>query len=246
MPSLHTLALALALALSQARPDGPGGHHHHGHHGGHHASHGEHGHTVQLGTTHHQVGAQFHVQPENPAAHHTGEQAVHHAVHTGDPVATVHHAVHSGEPAQNTVQASSNPPVLVKSGPKNIAELVSENPKFSTLLTAVKAAGLVDTLAAPGPLTVFAPTNTAFDKVRRIEILGLSLGLEWTVAVVCRVTGPARLSHRQRCSNAVFPVGSVGRARTSGPHPPGPSPAFILAFIAFNLQISFLISCMHN
>ena len=81
----------------------------------------------------------------------------------------MHHAVHSGEPAQNTVQASSNPPVLLKSGPKNIAELVSENPKFSTLLTAVKAAGLVDTLAAPGPFTVFAPTNTAFDKVRKME-----------------------------------------------------------------------------
>merc|ERR1719427_240033 len=92
MPSLHTLALALALALSQARPDGPDGHHHHGHHG----SHGEHGHTVQLGTTHHQVGAQFHVQPENPTAHHTGEQAVHHAIHTGDPVATVHHPPPSG------------------------------------------------------------------------------------------------------------------------------------------------------
>merc|ERR1712211_104030 len=42
---------------------------------------------------------------------------------------------------------------------------VSTNPKFSTLLAAVKAAGLVDTLASEGPFTVFAPTNSAFEKV---------------------------------------------------------------------------------
>ena len=38
--------------------------------------------------------------------------------------------------------------------------------RFSTLLAAVKAAGLVDTLASAGPFTVFAPTNEAFDRVR--------------------------------------------------------------------------------
>ena len=37
--------------------------------------------------------------------------------------------------------------------------------RFSTLLAAVKAAGLVDTLASEGPFTVFAPTNEAFDRV---------------------------------------------------------------------------------
>jgi len=46
-----------------------------------------------------------------------------------------------------------------------LADLLSTNPKFSTLLTAVKAADLLDTLRQPGPFTVFAPTNTAFDKV---------------------------------------------------------------------------------
>ena len=34
------------------------------------------------------------------------------------------------------------------------------------MLAAVKAAGLVDTLASAGPFTVFAPTNEAFDRVR--------------------------------------------------------------------------------
>lgn len=35
--------------------------------------------------------------------------------------------------------------------------------KFTTLVAAVKAAGLVDTLKGPGPFTVFAPTDAAFD-----------------------------------------------------------------------------------
>ena len=37
--------------------------------------------------------------------------------------------------------------------------------KFTTLVTAVKAAGLVETLKGPGPFTVFAPTDDAFAKI---------------------------------------------------------------------------------
>src|SRR5215204_5986833 len=39
------------------------------------------------------------------------------------------------------------------------------SPIHTTLVTAVKAAGLVDTLNSPGPFTVFAPTDAAFAKV---------------------------------------------------------------------------------
>ena len=46
-----------------------------------------------------------------------------------------------------------------------IVEVASENEKFSTLVTAIKAAGLVETLEGEGPYTVFAPTNAAFDKL---------------------------------------------------------------------------------
>jgi uncharacterized surface protein with fasciclin (FAS1) repeats len=48
---------------------------------------------------------------------------------------------------------------------KNIIETAVDNPDFSTLVTAIKAAGLVDTLAGTGPFTVFAPTNEAFAKI---------------------------------------------------------------------------------
>jgi len=41
-------------------------------------------------------------------------------------------------------------------------EVAAANPDFTTLVAAVKAAGLVDTLNGPGPFTVFAPTNEAF------------------------------------------------------------------------------------
>jgi len=41
---------------------------------------------------------------------------------------------------------------------------------FNTLVTAVKAAGLVDTLKSPGPFTVFAPTDEAFAKLPKGEL----------------------------------------------------------------------------
>ncbi|UOM33043.1 fasciclin domain-containing protein [Acuticoccus sp. I52.16.1] len=46
---------------------------------------------------------------------------------------------------------------------KPIAQNASQAPNLTTLVAAVKAAGLVDTLAGPGPFTVFAPTNAAFE-----------------------------------------------------------------------------------
>jgi uncharacterized surface protein with fasciclin (FAS1) repeats len=46
-----------------------------------------------------------------------------------------------------------------------IVDVAASNPQFSTLVAAVKAAGLVETLSGPGPFTVFAPTNEAFAKL---------------------------------------------------------------------------------
>lgn len=49
-----------------------------------------------------------------------------------------------------------------QAGSENIVQLAESNPDLSTLVTAIKAAGLVQTLEGPGPFTVFAPTNQAF------------------------------------------------------------------------------------
>src|SRR5215210_7262157 len=46
---------------------------------------------------------------------------------------------------------------------KNIVQNAVNSKDHTTLVAAVKAAGLVDTLSGPGPFTVFAPTNAAFD-----------------------------------------------------------------------------------
>jgi uncharacterized surface protein with fasciclin (FAS1) repeats len=48
---------------------------------------------------------------------------------------------------------------------KTIVENAVNSPIHTTLVAAVKAAGLVDTLNSPGPFTVFAPTNDAFAKL---------------------------------------------------------------------------------
>src|SRR5271156_3552314 len=48
---------------------------------------------------------------------------------------------------------------------KTIVENAVNSPVHTTLVAAVKAGGLVDTLNSPGPFTVFAPTNDAFAKL---------------------------------------------------------------------------------
>ena len=48
---------------------------------------------------------------------------------------------------------------------KNIVENAVNSADHTTLVAAVKAAGLVDTLSSAGPFTVFAPVNSAFEKL---------------------------------------------------------------------------------
>jgi uncharacterized surface protein with fasciclin (FAS1) repeats len=55
----------------------------------------------------------------------------------------------------------------------NIVGVAAGNADFSTLVTAVKAAGLVETLSGAGPFTVFAPNNAAFAKLPAGTLDGL-------------------------------------------------------------------------
>merc|ERR1711885_97324 len=73
---------------------------------------------------------------------------------------------------------------------KNIAELAIATPQLSTLLAAVKAAGLVDTLAGAGPFTVFAPTNDAFAKIPEETLNGLLADKDALTAVLLRHVVP--------------------------------------------------------
>jgi uncharacterized surface protein with fasciclin (FAS1) repeats len=66
-------------------------------------------------------------------------------------------------------QQMSDKTVMVGGAPmypsKNIVQNAVNSKDHTTLVAAVKAAGLVDTLEGPGPFTVFAPTNAAFAKL---------------------------------------------------------------------------------
>lgn len=53
----------------------------------------------------------------------------------------------------------------MKAPTQDIVDFAASSTDFSTLVTAVKAAALVDTLKGTGPFTVFAPTNEAFAKL---------------------------------------------------------------------------------
>ena len=74
------------------------------------------------------------------------------------PVASQKDAVKAGVPAtgKGSLKGMAQDPA---------ATAASNNPALSTLVAAVKAAGLVDTLNGPGPFTIFAPANSAFAKL---------------------------------------------------------------------------------
>ncbi|HLN96798.1 MAG TPA: fasciclin domain-containing protein [Flavobacterium sp.] len=67
----------------------------------------------------------------------------------------------------SVVSAQENPKVggAPMYANKNIVENAVNSKDHTTLVAAVKAAGLVETLQSKGPFTVFAPTNAAFDKL---------------------------------------------------------------------------------
>ena len=56
---------------------------------------------------------------------------------------------------------------------QDIVDTAVKAGNFKTLVAAVQAAGLVDTLKGPGPFTVFAPTDEAFAKIPKATLDGL-------------------------------------------------------------------------
>ena len=71
------------------------------------------------------------------------------------------------ETTENTTE-----PTVEEQTPTIVGVAVA-NENFTTLVAAVKAAGLVETLSSSGPFTVFAPLNSAFDKLPEGTVAGL-------------------------------------------------------------------------
>ena len=76
---------------------------------------------------------------------------------------------------------------------KDIVDVAADNKDFSTLVTAVKAAGLVDTLKGKGPFTVFAPTNEAFAKIPKADLDALLKDKAKLTAVLTYHVVPAKV-----------------------------------------------------
>jgi uncharacterized surface protein with fasciclin (FAS1) repeats len=77
------------------------------------------------------------------------------------------------EVVQDDAMASDTIVATEPAGDKTIAALAQGNPQVSTLVTAITAAGLGETLSGTGPFTVFAPSNTAFAKLDKATLDGL-------------------------------------------------------------------------
>ena len=76
------------------------------------------------------------------------------------------------EAAAETPAAESTTDEVMAEAPGTIVDVAVANGSFTTLVAAVQAAGLVETLSGDGPFTVFAPTDDAF--AAALEALGLT------------------------------------------------------------------------
>jgi uncharacterized surface protein with fasciclin (FAS1) repeats len=81
--------------------------------------------------------------------------------------------------------------------PQNIIETARESGSFQTLLTAVDAAGLGETLADEGPFTVFAPTDDAFAALPQGTVQGLLADPPALARVLTYHVVPGRITSAQ-------------------------------------------------
>ena len=110
---------------------------------------------------------------------------------------------------------------------KNIVENAMNSADHTTLVAAVKAAGLAETLVGPGPFTVFAPTNAAFEKIDDDALAQLMMPehkAQLTQILACHVVSADAMSTAIKGmiddDGGVHPVPTVGgctlQARYSG------------------------------
>jgi uncharacterized surface protein with fasciclin (FAS1) repeats len=91
---------------------------------------------------------------------------------TATPAASPSAAPTTTTPTGGTTAPAAKPATTKHSG-KTIVSIAAGNKNFTTLVKALKAADLVDTLAGEGPFTVFAPTNDAFAKLPKATLANL-------------------------------------------------------------------------
>lgn len=107
-----------------------------------------------------------------------------------------------GNTANAQKMAKKEKTVMVGGAPmypsKNIVENAVNSKDHTTLVAAVKAAGLVETLQGKGPFTVFAPTNAAFEKLPAgtVETLVMPENKETLTKILTYHVVPGRISSK--------------------------------------------------
>lgn len=76
-------------------------------------------------------------------------------------------------PSTKEAVPANTEPVVVPTDPTNIVNIAANSKDHTTLVAALKAADYVDAVSNPGPMTVFAPTNAAFDRLPAGTVEGL-------------------------------------------------------------------------
>lgn len=89
---------------------------------------------------------------------------------------------------------------------KDIVDTAVSAGQFNTLATALKAAGLVDTLKGPGPFTVFAPTDAAFAKIPKADLDALLANKAKLTAVLTYHVVPGKVMAKDVKAGAVKTV----------------------------------------
>jgi transforming growth factor-beta-induced protein len=80
---------------------------------------------------------------------------------------------------------------------KNVVEKLAKAGQFNTLITAVKAAGLAETLATTDNITVFAPTDAAFAKIPEADLNAILADKQKLTDILTYHVAPKRLSERR-------------------------------------------------
>lgn len=100
---------------------------------------------------------------------------------------------------------------------KDIVDTAVAAGQFNTLATALKAAGLVDTLEGPGPFTVFAPTDAAFAKIPKAGLDALLKDKAKLTAVLTYHVVPGRVMAKDVKPGSVKAIqGSALTVKTEG------------------------------
>jgi uncharacterized surface protein with fasciclin (FAS1) repeats len=100
---------------------------------------------------------------------------------------------------------------------KDIVDTAVAAGQFNTLATALKAAGLVDTLEGPGPFTVFAPTDAAFAKIPKADLDALLKDKAKLTAVLTYHVVPGRVMAKDVKPGSVRTIqGSALTVKTEG------------------------------